>query len=111
YPFERKKFWKQPAVSADEQRRQESSSEFNAEQNDDLLHADPEELLIDTETSLNQTNNPILSPAERRISIKAKLSEIIETLSGTDVSQLDGGTSFLEMGFDSLFLTQVTQEI
>ena len=39
------------------------------------------------------------------------LSEVLEDLSGVDVSQADGATSFLEMGFDSLFLTQVTQAL
>ena len=39
------------------------------------------------------------------------LREIFEELSGMNLSQADGSTTFLEMGFDSLFLTQVTQSL
>ncbi|MFT6631994.1 MAG: amino acid adenylation domain-containing protein [Bacteriovoracaceae bacterium] len=37
----------------------------------------------------------------------AKLSEIFEEASGIDVTEFSNDTSFLEMGMDSLFLTQV----
>jgi amino acid adenylation domain-containing protein len=47
----------------------------------------------------------------RQTKITKVLSEIFEDLSGVDLSQADGSTSFLEMGFDSLFLTQVTQSL
>ena len=39
------------------------------------------------------------------------LAAIFEELSGMDLSAADGSTTFLEMGFDSLFLTQVTQAL
>ncbi len=39
------------------------------------------------------------------------LVDIFEDLSGQDLSAVDGSTTFLEMGFDSLFLTQVTQAL
>ena len=51
------------------------------------------------------------APVSRRNKIAEILSEVFEELSGVDVSQADGSTSFLEMGFDSLFLTQVTQAL
>ena len=43
--------------------------------------------------------------------IQALLTEVFEGLSGQDVSAFDATTTFLEMGFDSLFLTQVTQAL
>src|SRR5262249_33069747 len=43
--------------------------------------------------------------------IRAALSEIFEDLSGLRLSDVDTRATFLEMGFDSLFLTQVTQEL
>jgi amino acid adenylation domain-containing protein len=47
---------------------------------------------------------PELSRTER---IAAVLKDVLHELSGIDTAQLDPGASFLEMGFDSLFLTQV----
>ena len=43
--------------------------------------------------------------------IRTGLCEILELLSGDDVSGADPSTTFLEMGFDSLFLSQVTQQL
>ena len=43
--------------------------------------------------------------------IRAALIEIFEDLSGLSLAESDSATSFLEMGFDSLFLTQVTQAL
>jgi len=50
-------------------------------------------------------------PDSRQTRITTVLSEIFEELSGLDLSQADGSTTFLEMGFDSLFLTQATQSL
>src|SRR6202163_2384592 len=50
-------------------------------------------------------------PVSRQTRITTVLSEIFEELSGLDLSQADGSTTFLEMGFDSLFLTQATQSL
>ena len=47
----------------------------------------------------------------RQAKITKLLNEIFEDLSGLDLSQADSSTSFLEMGFDSLFLTQATQSL
>ncbi len=47
----------------------------------------------------------------RQSRIVAKLASIFEELSGMNLSQADPSTTFLEMGFDSLFLTQVTQSL
>ena len=43
--------------------------------------------------------------------IRAGLIDILETLSGDDVGSADPATTFLELGFDSLFLSQVTQQL
>ncbi|HUZ91501.1 MAG TPA: aminotransferase class III-fold pyridoxal phosphate-dependent enzyme, partial [Methylocella sp.] len=47
----------------------------------------------------------------RQAAIRAELAALLENLSGIDVAQAPGGTSFLELGFDSLFLTQASQAI
>jgi amino acid adenylation domain-containing protein len=43
--------------------------------------------------------------------IRSSLASIFQDLSGLDLAAIDPGTSFLELGFDSLFLTQVAQQL
>ncbi|WP_413988224.1 amino acid adenylation domain-containing protein [Labrys okinawensis] len=47
----------------------------------------------------------------RENAIRAVVVSIFEDLSGEDVGSAPAGTTFLEMGFDSLFLTQAAQEL
>lgn len=47
----------------------------------------------------------------RTDAIKAAIVSIFADLSGEDVGAAEAGTTFLEMGFDSLFLTQAAQEL
>ena len=51
------------------------------------------------------------STQARASAIQRTLAEIFEDLSGKEISAADSSVSFLEMGFDSLFLTQVTQAL
>jgi amino acid adenylation domain-containing protein len=48
---------------------------------------------------------------DRQAAIRAELAALLENLSGIDVANAPRGTSFLELGFDSLFLTQASQAI
>src|SRR6202023_1020423 len=54
---------------------------------------------------------PVTGSSSRSTRIRAALAETFEELSGIDLSTADSATTFLEMGFDSLFLTQVTQAL
>ncbi len=49
--------------------------------------------------------------ASRLSGILGELAGMFEELSGIDVATFDSATSFIEMGFDSLFLTQVSQAL
>lgn len=52
------------------------------------------------------------SPTEDRShEIRAQIAAVLEELSGESPASIDSDTSFLEMGYDSLFLTQVAQKI
>ncbi len=53
---------------------------------------------------------PDNSPA-RKDRLRAELITLFEDLSGMDLQAVSAGVSFLELGFDSLFLTQATQSI
>ncbi|MDP9014185.1 MAG: amino acid adenylation domain-containing protein [Pseudomonadota bacterium] len=61
----------------------------------------------------NHDESPMPStPVDNRISdISAAIADIFEELSGERPGSADGQTTFLEMGYDSLFLTQVAQKI
>jgi amino acid adenylation domain-containing protein len=48
---------------------------------------------------------------DRQAAIRAELAALLENLSGIDVANAPRSTSFLELGFDSLFLTQASQAI
>lgn len=47
----------------------------------------------------------------RKDAIRSELVKLFEELSGLSIASGDTSTTFLEFGFDSLFLTQITQEI
>lgn len=56
------------------------------------------EQIEDKETKMTASNND---------GLKSKLTEVFEEASGMDISEFEIDTSFMEMGMDSLFLTQV----
>ena len=111
YPFERKRYWfepppanTQPAAVSDALQPQPSI-------------ATPSKLDISEEKqNVDSALNPTLAPSSqhnggRATKIAAMLADIFEDLSGVRIPQSEESTTFLEMGFDSLFLTQVTQAV
>lgn len=60
--------------------------------------------------NLNTTKTK-LPTMKRKDLLEEKLKTIFHDLSGIPVGQMDSHTSFLELGFDSLFLTQATSKI
>ena len=52
------------------------------------------------------------SPAgTRRSALMARLSQLFEEVSGVELAESDASASFLELGLDSLTLTQVAQQL
>ena len=82
YPFERKKFWIDPAAK---------------------------EIVPETPEENDMPNEPIPAPPARKESILCKIRLVLKNLSGQDQSAAASDVSFLELGFDSLLLTQVAQ--
>jgi len=61
---------------------------------------------------IHNPKGPTLDPlpsADRASVISSMVSEIFTDLSGVRIEPSNASATFLEMGFDSLFLTQVTQ--
>lgn len=58
-----------------------------------------------------RTLEQMSEPSNHETTLKVAIAAIFEDLSGLDISSMDAATGFLEMGFDSLFLTQVSQAL
>jgi amino acid adenylation domain-containing protein len=61
--------------------------------------------------AIGTENMELAQSLEREVQIHPPLLAIFQDLSGIDLSGAGGSTTFLELGFDSLFLTQVSQAL
>jgi amino acid adenylation domain-containing protein len=85
YPFQRKRFWVEPT---------------------DVVAAPAAALALDAAPAADQITAPV-----PQISAADALRDMLSDLSGVEPAEMDGGASFLELGFDSLLLTQATREL
>jgi amino acid adenylation domain-containing protein len=110
YPFERKRFWLETsAAAANSVTKPLATSPDLSSQTVAVAR-----LVTEEPNPVNpMPQSPIASAGNlsRAARISKVLADIFEDLSGMDLSQVDGSATFLEMGFDSLFLTQVTQAL
>jgi amino acid adenylation domain-containing protein len=107
YPFERKRFWLEvPAAQTP------APSPVNSVPVMDTVRTKmPFE---ETQSVMHNSQDPTPDPqpaADRAAVISSMVSEIFADLSGVRIQPSDASASFLEMGFDSLFLTQVSQSL
>ena len=96
YPFERQRFWVDPPKTC-----QPSAPSISETPNIPTL-------LPNSELVMPVSNDPSPNRAQR---LRSDVITILENLSGMDLVECDPSATFLELGFDSLFLTQVTQEL
>jgi amino acid adenylation domain-containing protein len=103
YPFERKRFWiDAPPAQRTAPARPEEGSIAAAS----LPSVASAPVALKNETEMNS------QPSNSRIpELSAAIGAILEELSGTAPPSLTDPVSFLEMGYDSLFLTQLAQKI
>jgi amino acid adenylation domain-containing protein len=85
YPFERKRFWPEPAAAAEAP------------------------VLEPPSPPLRPTGTDPQPAAARRDRLFAEARSLMQELSGYDLSGVDPSTDFLELGLDSLLLTQAAQ--
>ena len=111
YPFERKRYWLD-APAIEKSSRQLSAVPVAVSQTSHSRPTVMEELnQVKVIAQTPAPTVPVGNAPNRTARLRVMLAEIFEDLSGMDLSQADGSTTFLEMGFDSLFLTQVTQAL
>ncbi|MEA3151979.1 MAG: hypothetical protein QOD56_2918, partial [Gammaproteobacteria bacterium] len=89
YPFERSRHWIDPPGRS-------SAAD----------HGTPASIMNQDGNAMNDT-----SLVDRTQEVRALIAAIFENLSGETPASADADTTFLEMGYDSLFLTQVAQKI
>ena len=109
YPFERKRHWFEPPAAKAQPEATPATSQFSVSACI-TPNASEEKRVVDTSVYRTPPASPH-STADRTTKISAVLANIFEDLSGTQISPSDESNTFLEMGFDSLFLTQVTQAV
>lgn len=106
------------AFSAQEQRQRVSLPTYPFARERHWLEPNRPNARIQSDTA---TNTPVLerkesvmeSPAtlSRQTRLTSMLQTLLEDISGLDIATADAQTTFLEMGFDSLFLTQASLAI
>ena len=100
YPFERQRFWVDPAPSAAVVQAQLTNSAIGIsapQASDELVSSEARE----------EDSTAELSPASRKERIAARVVDLLIAVSGRERSQIGASATFMEQGFDSLSLTQV----
>jgi amino acid adenylation domain-containing protein len=106
YPFERKRFWLEAPAMTHVPPQTDPVPITEAVSSDMPLE--------ETQHVIHNPKGPTLDPlpsADRASVISSMVSEIFTDLSGVRIEPSNASATFLEMGFDSLFLTQVTQAL
>ncbi len=103
YPFQRKRYWiEAPKAGA-----------FKAAEAAEPV-AEPKVVISAVPNNSEKENlmpNTTAQVKDRKSSIAEAIRALLEELSGVTMDASQDNASFVELGFDSLFLTQVTQEV
>src|SRR5206468_4996554 len=101
YPFERKRFWVEPAgIDGNDNQAQPVGAHRLADSSS-----------IEEESDL-EAGKPRFDAAQSgRTDTLSQLKAVFQELSGVDLSHSTPSATFLELGFDSLFLTQASQAV
>ena len=113
YPFERQRFWLEETADVTEAMPKVSTQPFSTMMTLNPMPAPavPMVAAAPEEIAMSKAPETPAPKTARKEKVRTMLAEIFQDLSGVDVLAAGGSTTFLEMGFDSLFLTQVTQAL
>lgn len=115
YPFERKRFWLeapvQPSALSADRPSTTTLETYSKDRAREIEAPVLEATAPMPQLSALSVQTRQESLQTRQESLRATLVDLFEDLSGLDISGEDRSMSFLELGFDSLFLTQVTQAL
>jgi amino acid adenylation domain-containing protein len=111
YPFERKRYWLEGAADPERSSFATPPADTVTKVADADSHIHQETKNVNTASQTHTVPESQASGTNRATRIRAALVEMFGDLSGADLSTMDSATTFLELGFDSLFLTQATQSL
>ena len=97
YPFERKKYWVEP-------------SSPDTPEKDREMELEPVSSKKESEMQADQNAGQAAAPSLKQ-QLLDELKKLLKQFSGDDYSNADPDESFMDMGFDSLFLTQFSQGV
>ena len=92
YPFERKRYWVDRAAGATGRERARAVT--------------PQSTTVVTRMTMPATRDPTDAADRRRDALVDRVRSLFADCPGMDAASLDTGAAFLELGLDSLFLTQ-----
>jgi amino acid adenylation domain-containing protein len=125
YPFERQRYWVEAAVAAGQgadasvapgcaptvavEAAPTKPATPNLSSNEIPLQ---QAVIVDAavETVMQQAA-PASAPPDRKPRLIAQLKDIFEDIAGFDIADADAATNFIELGLDSLMLTQVALQL
>lgn len=110
YPFERKRFWPEPLQSVD--KATVPAAVLPTPVCGEFVPATP--ATAPSQSALADATvvpRPTAPAAPRKERILVEVRTLMQELSGYDLTNIDPSTDLLEMGFDSLLLTQAAQLI
>ena len=112
YPFERQSFWVEPPLARQRMNTRTSDASLAIERQLDATER--AEMHNPSEFSTSATtdaSSPAPLAGSRVATILEALAGMTHDMSGIALDRLDENASFLDLGLDSLFLTQATQAI
>lgn len=110
YPFERKRYWIEPSQPGPFEMLPSLEIESEEAQNpadDEASRKDREE----ERKYMTEPDEEIHSEPNRSERILAAVKNILQEMSGINLDKMAPGATLVEMGFDSLFLTQASQAL
>jgi amino acid adenylation domain-containing protein len=112
YPFERKRYWLEDAPEATETPAALPPVGTGLSDTVDVKSQIKQGAeVVSIVPKMDSQPGSTIPATNRATQIQTALVEMFSELSGVDLSTSEGGTTFLELGFDSLFLTQVAQAL
>jgi glutamate-1-semialdehyde aminotransferase/acyl carrier protein len=103
YPFERKRYWVEPSLISSTINTFHPYQPFSAEM--------PEHISGSDAFAQNNLIENTMSTVSRKQRIISELRSVMEEASGIELASVDENASFMELGMDSLFLTQAALTI
>ncbi|WFU79136.1 amino acid adenylation domain-containing protein [Bradyrhizobium sp. CIAT3101] len=111
YPFERKRYWLEVAPDASDKSIPIAALSPTTSPSYIVNSQSGQEAEVANMAPNIKSQSVSNSRENRRAKIQAALADVLHELSGLDVGSADETATFLELGFDSLFLTQVAQAL